>query len=143
MATSKAAKQPKRNQVKKKVNVATATRFGRAARDRFLACIRKGTTVKAAATAAGIQREYAYQTRYVDPDFKKEWSDAEAVSIGLLEDMAAERCKHSDQLLMFLLRAKDPAKYNRGTHSAAKGGDTSDPAVPVKVTPVIVSARKR
>lgn len=88
---------------------------------RVSAGIERSTTVSEAARAAGIGRRTAYDRRARDEEFARAWDDTLESAIEQLEQEAVRRAKDgSDQLLMFLLRARRPAVYSeryRITHA--------------------------
>ncbi len=92
------------------------------ARDKFdhkrmeLFCrqISEGKTVTAACKALKVHRVSVYQQREKNSAFKAAWEKAEEVGTGLLEDEALKRSKRSDNLLMFMLKARKPEKYRDG-----------------------------
>lgn len=47
-----------------------------------------------------------------DEDFRENFEKMRSIFIGKLEVMAMQRAEESDSLLMFLLKANDPEKYN-------------------------------
>jgi hypothetical protein len=86
--------------------------------------------VAKACKKAGISRQRVYQACHEDEQFKALFDEARTVAVGLLEDEAWRRAKdgvrkpiyqkgylvgyvreYSDGLLMFLLKANNPAKY--------------------------------
>lgn len=95
--------------------------------EKFLVNIASGKTITESAKGTGASRERYYQLRLEQPEFAKAWEAAVDLGTGLLEDMCLKRCKHSDNLLMFLLKARKPAVY--GNRLIASGGPT-DPANP-------------
>ena len=87
----------------------------------FLQALERSTTVSEAARAAGIGRRTAYDRRKRDEEFARAWDDTLESAIEELEQEAVRRAKDgSDQLLMFLLRARRPEVYSeryRITHA--------------------------
>lgn len=95
----------------------------------FLAEMRASGVSAAACEAAFISKDAAYRWRKEDPEFAAAWKDARAHAIGMLEKAAYNRAfygweeevysegakvgtkrRHSDALMMFMLRA-NRAKY--------------------------------
>jgi len=106
----------------------------------FLEKLAKLSNVSAAARAAKITREYAYQYRYENEDFAKAWQDALSEATenaegelyrravhGTLEpvyqsgEKAGSIRRYSDTLLIFLLKAHRPEKYREITRSELTG----------------------
>ena len=81
-------------------------------RARFLAALSDGLSVTAAAIAAGARRSAMYGWRAEDPLFAEAWDEAIEEGTDKLEDEARRRALNgSDQLIMFMLKARRPAKY--------------------------------
>jgi hypothetical protein len=99
-----------------------------------------------AATAAGISRQTAYEHKGNDPQFSAAWDEAIDLAVCHLEVEARRRAvegilkpvfhggekvgsirEYSDTLLIFLLKAANPAKYRDGRVVIA-----GDPASPLK-----------
>lgn len=100
-------------------------------RPAFLEALKRTGMVSAAAAAAGVGRRTVYDHRKVDEAFAEQWDD---VVEDALEEMEAEAYRravvgvhkpvfhagqlvgtireYSDQLLIFLLRARRPEKYS-------------------------------
>lgn len=120
------ANQPKRNAKKDEV---------------LFAAIAQGAPVGTALAEAGYKRATAYEWRREDPDFATRWAEAQALAVERMEAEADRRAvegvlepvfhqgevvghvrKFSDTLLMFRLKALEPAKYReRYEHSGAGG----------------------
>lgn len=83
-------------------------RVSKAARKRtFLAALRKGASVAAAARAAEVRRQQPYEWAAADPTFAERWQDAIEEGTDRLEDRAHELALEGDRhLLMFLLKAR-------------------------------------
>jgi transposase-like protein len=76
--------------------------------DKFLAALRSAT-VSDAARAAGVGRSTVYDRRERDSEFASAWDNVVEESVEELELEARKRAMEgSDQLLMFLLRARRP-----------------------------------
>lgn len=97
--------------------------------ERFLVSLASYGNVTAAASAAGVSRGFAYESRHDDPAFASDWDAALDIGTSALEDEARRRAfegvekpiyqggslvgqvqEYSDTLLIFLLKAHRP-KY--------------------------------
>ena len=97
---------------------------------RFLRHLREQGNITTAAALTGITRKTAYDARWTDPAFEREWEEAEDQAVELMEAEARRRAVHgtprpvfhngqqvgetieySDVLLIFLLKAHRPEKY--------------------------------
>lgn len=104
-----------------------------AKRKKFLAALAQGDSVAGACRASGIARRTAYRWRVGDDDFLEAWEDAIDEGTDLLEDEARRRAvegveqpvmyqgkqvatvrKHSDPLLIFLLKGRRPEVFGEG-----------------------------
>lgn len=95
----------------------------------FIAAMRKDPCVRDACRAAKINRATAYEHRDSDPDFKKQWDEAKAEGIDVLEKIARKRARgRSDVLLIFLLKSYRPETF-RETTRHLHGGDPDSPPV--------------
>jgi hypothetical protein len=91
----------------------------------FLRTLHDGWSVRKACERSGYGRSSVYQRREADPDFAAAWEDAVALGTDLLEDAAMERALNgSDNMLVFLLRARRPSVY-REKHEAKAEGPTN------------------
>lgn len=78
----------------------------------FLETLANTGNVRAACTAADINRNTAYQTKERSPEFAKQWDEACETATDLLEYVAWQRATTtSDLLLIFLMKANRPGKY--------------------------------
>ena len=96
----------------------------------FLARFQECGRVQPAADAASVCRSALYKERKRNPEFAQAWEDALAIAMGQAEDEVRRRAvegvlqpvfqggehvgnirKYSDVLLMFMLKAHNPAKY--------------------------------
>ena len=85
------------------------------ARTRFLDALEEGKSVSYAASCAGGTSRNFKAWRDSDADFAKDWEDAEEAGTDLLEDTAVERAKKkSDPLMLAMLKARRPEKFDRG-----------------------------
>ena len=97
----------------------------------FLEALASGAMVKDAAAAAGIPQSSAYDWRKSDAAFAEAWADAYRIGTDMLEAEAQRRavrgtkrpvfhlgkiCGHvieySDTLLIFLMKARDPHRFD-------------------------------
>lgn len=111
-------------------------------RETFLAALREGSTAKAAAEEAGRERRRFYELRENDEQFAADWKEAWVEGTDVLEAEARRRAvdgvvererfsdtgqllervtKYSDTLLIFLLKSRDPARFNRFEITGAGG----------------------
>lgn len=108
----------------------------------FCAALAETGQVSKACTAVGISRQTAYGWREDLPAFAEAWDRASKISTSVLEDEAVRRAnegwdepvyhqgvqcgtvrKYSDTLLIFSLKARDPAKYRENTRMELTGAD--------------------
>lgn len=108
----------------------------------FCAALAETGQVSKACAAVGISRQTAYGWREDLPDFAEAWERAAKISTSVLEDEAVRRAnegwdepvyhqgvqcgsvrKYSDTLLIFTLKARDPAKYRENTRMELTGAD--------------------
>jgi hypothetical protein len=102
-------------------------------KERIIAALREGLSPTYAVRKARLSRAEAYRWRKEDSEFKRQWEEAVAEGVDLLEDEAQRRAvdgyvrdiynkngevvghvrKYSDSLLMFLLKSRRPERYNR------------------------------
>ncbi len=96
------------------------SRAGRKGREQLAGavpgCARKAGIVSAACKSAGVSRSLVYKTRDDDEKFAASWEAACDDACDTLEAVAVRRAvEHSDQLLMFLLKARRPEKFSDRT----------------------------
>jgi hypothetical protein len=78
----------------------------------FLKVLAEGSSVEMACRAAGTTRHTATKQRKADKEFADQWDQAMEAGTDILEQVAMHRAKdYSDQMLMFLLKARRPAIY--------------------------------
>lgn len=82
--------------------------------EKFCQLIAESKTVTDACKVIRCSRIAIYAKRKKDAAFAAAWDEAEKVGTGFLEDEALKRSKRSDNLLMFLLKARKPEKYRDG-----------------------------
>jgi hypothetical protein len=92
-------------------------------RKKFLDELTLGSSETAAARAAdGSLRDFRAWRRS-DPDFAQDWADAIEEGTDLLEDEAVQRAlKKSDPLMMFMLKARRPEKFDKASKLELSGG---------------------
>lgn len=102
----------------------------------------KSPNVSAAARAAKVSRQWAYQMREEDPDFAAAWDEALQISLDDAEGELYRRAvkgtlkpvfqggekvgsvrEYSDTLLIFLLKAHKPDVYRETTRNEHTGKD--------------------
>src|SRR5580765_2161346 len=107
----------------------------------FLAALECGFHIRDACGEACVHPAVAYRKRGSDAAFKAAWNDARRMGTDALEAEAVRRAYHgalkpvfykgrtighirvySDQLLMFLLRAREPKKYRDNSRLEQFGG---------------------
>ena len=107
------------------------------ARKRFLDALATGLSVSAAASAAGIGRQTAYDLRNRDPDFAAAWDDALEAGTDVLEDEARRRALNgSDLLTIFLLKGRRPWKFRDNARVEVSGSGGGPVRSTVAVSPV-------
>ncbi|UTW59968.1 helix-turn-helix domain-containing protein [Kordiimonas sp. SCSIO 12603] len=103
----------------------------KAIKAKFLDFLSEGYSVVKAAEAAGVSGRTVYKWRRVDIAFAVEWEQALDIATDLIEEEAMRRAvkgvakpvyrggevvghvqDYSDSMLMFLLKARRPEKYN-------------------------------
>jgi hypothetical protein len=108
----------------------------------FLDGLRDGQSVTAACIDSGISRSTAYEWRDADEDFRKRWDEAVEEGTDRLEDEAQRRARdgvsepvfykgdivghvqrHSDTLMIFLLKARRPEKFKGRVATELTGKD--------------------
>lgn len=88
----------------------------------FLDLLAVGSSVSKAAAAADGTTTHFRRWREVDPEFAKDWDDAIDEGTDCLEDAAYDRAiKKSDTLAMFMLKARRPEKFDRGSKLEVSG----------------------
>lgn len=92
-------------------------------RKKFLDELAVGSSISQAATAAGGTPSNFRAWRKSDPGFASDWDDAIEEGTDFLEDVATDRAiKKSDPLMMMMLKARRPDKYDRGSKLELSGG---------------------
>lgn len=80
--------------------------------DKFIEFLSRNPSVALAARGANIHRTTAYSYRRQSKEFAQRWAKAKAEAVELLEAQAWSRAeKQSDTLMIFLLKANKPDKY--------------------------------
>lgn len=110
------------------------------AREKFLAAFRQVGTVLGGCTASGVGRQTVYDWLREDPGFKAAFETCDAEVTELLETSALKRALGgSDLMTIFLLKARDRAKYGdhfRGELTGKNGGPLIPPSAPVDMKQV-------
>lgn len=92
-------------------------------RKAFLDSISVGDSVSMAATGAGGTTRQFKAWAKEDANFEADWKEAEEQGTDFIEDIAVERAiKKSDVLMMAVLKARRPDKYDRGSKLELSGG---------------------
>ena len=85
----------------------------------FLDQLAVGSSVSFAANAAGGTTINFKRWRESDPDFASDWDEAVDEGTDFIEDAATDRAlKKSDPLMLAILKARRPEKYDRGSGKA-------------------------
>ena len=111
-------------------------------RDKFIATLRETGNVAYSCSIAVVRNWTAYRARRDHPNFAAQWDDALAEACGLLEEEARRRATEgiarpvfhdgkrcgeiqvcSDRLLIFLLKAHNPARFRENYHMEVAGKD--------------------
>jgi ClpP class serine protease len=101
------------------------SRFVRTFRSRkiFLDCLAAGDSVSKAAMAAGATTSIMKRWRAEDPNFAADWDEAIEDGTDFIEDVATERAlKKSDPLMLAILKARRPEKFDRANKLELSGG---------------------
>lgn len=107
----------------------------------FLASLAENGNITLAAREAGVSRQAAYNAKEADESFAAAWVEAEEIAADLLEEEARKRAvdgtpepvyykgqmvgavrRYSDNLLMFLLRARRPERFRDRSEVKHSGG---------------------
>lgn len=100
-------------------------------RPAFLNILSRTGSISGAARAVGVSTAVVNTARKRDEQFDLQCQEAVQYAIEWLEQIAWERAaKHSDQLLIFLLKAHKPEVYNQATRTEHSGPDGGP--IPVK-----------
>ena len=117
-----------------------------ARRSKFLDVLRRTANISRAVRESGLPSSTAYRHRMRYPAFGNQWDNAVAEALDELEDIVIDRVRngvekpiffggeekgvmrvYSDNLAMFILKAKRPEIYDR-LHMPGGAGSTSIPA---------------
>lgn len=120
--------------------MANRTKLTAKKRQEFLGALAAGDTVKHAAAAIGLARGYVYQLREADAAFRAEWEAAYVEGTEAIEQEIKRRGvdgwdepvyqggqkvgvvrKHSDTLLIFLAKGRDPERWRENISVEQKG----------------------
>lgn len=109
----------------------------------FLQRLIESPNIAAACRRARISRQAAYQERAADPEFAAAWEAARQMGLDALEDKAIGRAeKESDTLMIFLLKAHRPERYNMPQRHAL-GGDPGAPPIKGEIVNLDADAYNR
>jgi hypothetical protein len=98
----------------------------------ILETMAQGLTMTESARAAGISRNAVFEWRRDDPAFAAEFEQAYAEGTDVWEAEGRRRAfTESDTLFIFLMKARDPERFNR--RMLAIGGDPNAPPIAVDV----------
>jgi hypothetical protein len=94
-----------------------------------LAAIGSGMSMGGAAARAGISRRALFEWKAADPEFRREVDDAYELGTDRIVDHALQRAllPDHDGLLIFLLKCRDPERFNRKMLEARIVGDPNNP----------------
>jgi hypothetical protein len=93
------------------------------ARKRFLDTLAEGYSVSSAAKTAGGTPGNFRAWRRADPNFAADWDEAIEEGTDHLEDVATDRAvEKSDTLMVMMLKARRPDKFDRGSKLEVSGG---------------------
>jgi hypothetical protein len=101
------------------------SRFVRTFRSRkiFLDCLAAGDSISKAATAAGATTSIMKRWREDDANFASDWDEAIEEGTDFIEDTATDRAlKKSDPLMLAILKARRPEKFDRANKLELSGG---------------------
>jgi hypothetical protein len=101
------------------------SRFVRTFRSRkiFLDCLAAGDSISKAAVAAGATTSIMKRWRAEDSNFAADWDEAIEDGTDFIEDVATERAlKKSDPLMLAILKARRPDKFDRANKLELSGG---------------------
>lgn len=88
----------------------------------FLDQLEVGSSISFAAEAAGGTTQQFRKWRKDDPNFAADWDEAIEVGTDFLEDVATRRAMaKSDPLMIMMLKARRPDKYDRGSKLELSG----------------------
>ena len=102
-------------------------------KEKFLRLVEDLGNITLAAQGAGVGRRTVYGWRAKDPDFASRWDAALEIGGEALEDEARRRAmESSDTLLIFMLKALKPERYNRAPiQTPQQGGSAEDLAAAI------------
>jgi hypothetical protein len=91
-------------------------------RKAFLDMLEVGMSISRAADAAGATTQFFKSWRNSDEDFAKDWDEAIETGTDYIEDTATQRAlEKSDPLMMMMLKARRPEKFDRGSRLELTG----------------------
>jgi hypothetical protein len=91
--------------------------------------IASGLSITGAAQRAGLGRTTVHMWRHADPEFDRELEAAYQEGTDRLADVALQRAMlpEHDALLIFMLKQRDPARFNRKVVEMQVTGDVNNP----------------
>lgn len=93
------------------------------ARKLFLDCLAAGDSISKAARAAGGTTSIFKRWKAEDVNFAADWDEAIEEGTDFIEDVATERAmKKSDPLMLAILKARRPEKFDRANKLELSGG---------------------
>jgi len=98
-------------------------------KEQFLDVLKTTNLVSEACKVVGIHRPTAYRHREQDPEFAERWQEVIESSTDVLEQICVRRAAEgSDQLMMFMLKARRPHIYRENVqvehqHNHVVGGE--------------------
>lgn len=101
------------------------SRFVRTFKSRkiFLDCLAAGDSISKAAMAAGGTTSIFKRWKAEDENFSADWDEAIEDGTDFIEDVATERAlKKSDPLMLAILKARRPEKFDRANKLELSGG---------------------
>jgi hypothetical protein len=91
-------------------------------RPAFLSVLARVGTISGAARAVGVSVQVVNAARNRDTEFEVQCQEAIQYAIEWLEQVAWDRAvRHSDPILIFLLKSHKPEVYNRATRNELSG----------------------
>lgn len=95
----------------------------------ILEAIASGASLTSAAARAGVSRRVVYDWKADNPEFAAELEDAYQVGTDRLADHAMKRAllPDHDALLIFMLKQRDPKRFNQKMVEVVVAGDLNRP----------------
>lgn len=119
--------------------MANRVKFTLQKRKAFIGALYENPNVSQVCRDLGISKRTAYDHKQANEEFSDQWDAAIKIGLGELEDIAFKRATDgSDTMLIFLLKAYDPSKYNDRQQVQVSG----DVNVQVTLAETIAKARE-